>query len=124
MISGRAPGPQEGQAARLANEVEGYLLLHAERDQAKHEAQSLCARLPWLTTAQADDVTRHYIEQRLTLTTQALQITANRADRLRAQYEARYSALRHTLLKRHAACACFVLAVASTAGTSMYVLMH
>ncbi|MDQ0585717.1 hypothetical protein [Streptomyces rishiriensis] len=122
MISDRSPGPVDRTGARLANEVEGYLLLQAERDQAQHEARTLCSRMPWLTTAQAEDLARHYIEQRLGLTRQALQITADRAHRLRAEYEARYADLRHTLLKRHAACATLLLAAASTAGTTTYLL--
>lgn len=120
MISGRSSGPPDRPGSGLDNEVEGYLLLHAERDQAQHEAETLCSRLPWLTTAQAEDLTRRYIEQRLGLTRQALQITANRADRLRAEYEARYTALRQTLLTWHATCASLTVAAASTAGTSLY----
>jgi hypothetical protein len=122
VISGQPPGPPNRQAARLANEVEGYLLLQAERDQALHEARTLCSRLPWLTTAQAEEVVRHYIEQRLGLTRQALQITADRAHQLRAEYEARYAALRHTLLTWHATCASLIVAAAGTASTSLYLL--
>ncbi|WP_308013417.1 hypothetical protein [Streptomyces beigongshangae] len=122
MIPARSPEPPARPgAAELANEVEGYLLLQAERDQARQEATTLCSRLPWLTTAQAEDVTRHYVEQRLGLTKQALQRTADRAHRLRGEYEARYAALRRTLLKRHAACAS-LLTAACMAGTSVYAL--
>jgi hypothetical protein len=120
VIPRRSPRPSARPGAVLANQAEGYLLLQAEQDQAQHEAQFLCSRLPWLTTAQAEDLTRHYIDQRLRLTRQALQITADRAHRLRAEYEARYAALRQTLLKWHAACASLTLAAVSTAGTSLY----
>ncbi|MGW3359324.1 hypothetical protein ACWDFL_28560 [Streptomyces bungoensis] len=113
--------PLERQAGALANEVEGYLLLHAEREQAQHEAEALCGRLPWLTAGQAEDLTRHYLEQRLGLTRQALQATADRAKRLRGEYEARYAELRGALLRRHALCACALLAV-STATTTVSVL--
>lgn len=122
MIPGRSPGPLDRPAAALANEVEGYLLLRAERDQAQQEAATLCSCLPWLTSAQAEDVTRHYVEQRLGLTRQALQRTADRAHRLRAEYEARYAELRRALLKRHAAGASLLLTAAGTVGTGLYVL--
>ncbi|MFE3637726.1 hypothetical protein [Streptomyces cellostaticus] len=115
MTTPNRPGaPRDGS---LANEVEGYLLLHAELEQARHEAETLCARLPWLTTGQAEDLTRHYTEQRLDLTRRALQATADRAKRLRGEYEARYRALRRTLVRRHAMAACFLLTCTGTANT-------
>ncbi|MFD8542446.1 hypothetical protein [Streptomyces sp. NPDC059649] len=115
--------PLDRQSAALANEVEGYLLVQAEREQARREAEALCARLTWLTTGQAQDLARHYTDQRLGLTRQALQVTADRAKRLRGEYEARYATLRRTLLRRHAACACllFVCAIATGAGAGLLV---
>ena len=110
------------QEAAFANEVEGYLLLQAERERAQHEAAALCARLPWLTSGQAEDLTRHYTEQRLGLTRQAFQATAERAKCLRDEYEARYAALRRVLLRRHAACACLLLACSAVAGTGSALL--
>ncbi|WP_367320424.1 hypothetical protein [Streptomyces sp. HUAS ZL42] len=116
--SSRRGAPLDRQGGALANEVEGYLLAQAEREQAQREAEVLCARLPWLTTGQAEDLTRHYTEQRLGLTRQALQATADRAERLRGEYEARYAALRRTLLRRHAACACLLVAFSAAAGAA------
>jgi hypothetical protein len=106
----------------LANTVEGYLLARSHHDQARREAETLCARMPWLTTAQAEDVTRHYVRQRIDLTRQMLLGTAERAAQLRQEYEERYAALRHDLLKRHAACACAVLACAGAVSTLVCVL--
>ncbi|MEU9923871.1 hypothetical protein AB0H51_21690 [Streptomyces griseoluteus] len=114
--------PRDAPGVALANQVEGYLLLHAEKEQARRAAGELCARLPWLTTAQAEEVTRHYIAQQMGLTRQAVQASADRAHRMRAAYETRYACLRRTLLKWHAACASCVLAAASTAGTASYLL--
>ncbi|MFI0786101.1 hypothetical protein ACH4Q6_10935 [Streptomyces lydicus] len=114
--SGRQGPPPAGPGAALANEVEGYLLAQAEREQAQYEAQVLCGRLTWLTRGQAEDLTRHYTEQRLGLTCQALQATADRAKRLRGEYEARYAALRRSLLKRHAVCACLLFVGSVVAG--------
>ncbi|MET8785749.1 hypothetical protein [Streptomyces sp. NPDC004589] len=115
--------PLDPHGGALANEVEGYLLLQAEREQAQREAEALCARLPWLTGGQAEDLARHYTEQRLGLTRQALQATADRAKRLRGEYEARYATLRHALLRRHAVGACLLIAccTTATAGASLFV---
>jgi hypothetical protein len=96
----------------LADEAEGYLLAHAHRDQARREAEDLCARMPWLTTAQAEELTGHYVRRRLDVTRELLHSTVRRAEELREEYESRYAALRHTLLRHHAVCACAVLACA------------
>ncbi|MDL5199303.1 hypothetical protein [Streptomyces sp. ALI-76-A] len=113
-----APGDERGA---LANTVEGYLLARTHHDQAEREAEALCARMPWLTTAQAEDVTRHYLRQRVDLTRQMLLTTTERAAQLRQEYEDRYAALRRDLLRRHAACACAVLAC--TGGVSTLVCL-
>ncbi|WP_239768931.1 hypothetical protein [Streptomyces sp. CL12-4] len=122
MTHERPAAPLDQDACALASQVEGYLLLQAEREQARREAQALCACLPWLTTAQAEDLTNRYCEQRLHLARRTLEAVAARADQLRDEYETRYAALRHTLLKRHAACASLLLVCASTASTSSYLL--
>ncbi|MBR8642773.1 hypothetical protein KEF29_34340 [Streptomyces tuirus] len=100
----------------MADEAEGYLLAHAHLDQARGEAEDLCALMPWLTTAQAEEITGHYVRRRLDVTRRLLLSTACRADELRQEYEARYRALRSALLRRHAAVACAVLAGAAGAG--------
>lgn len=71
----------------LVGEVEGYLKARICHLQAREEAEALCSRLPWATTAQAEEITRHYIEQRLTRTRHTL---AHHLDELRDQYENRY----------------------------------
>ncbi|MGW3151643.1 hypothetical protein ACWDG1_44970 [Streptomyces sp. NPDC001177] len=118
----RPGGPRGGRTRSIANDVEGYLLVRAEREQARREAEALCARLPWLTTGQAEDLTLHYIEQRLGLTRQALQATADRAGRLRGEYETRYRSLRRTLLQRHAATACVLLACTAALNALVWLL--
>lgn len=101
----------------MAGEAEGYLLARAHRDQARREAEDLCARMPWLTAAQAEDVTRHYTRKRIDLTRQMLLSTVERAAQLRQEYETRYAALQRDLLKRHAAGACAALICIGGAGT-------
>ncbi|MEU0244027.1 hypothetical protein ABZ192_06790 [Streptomyces sp. NPDC006235] len=98
----------------LADEAEGYLLAHVHLDQARREAEELCAGIPWLTTAQAEELTGHYVRRRLDVTRQLLHATVRRAEELRQEYENRYADLRHTLLRRHAACACALFACAGT----------
>ncbi|MGV9883546.1 hypothetical protein [Streptomyces sp. NPDC003006] len=122
MIADGHDVPQERQGATLAEETEGFLLLEAERQRARQGAEDLCARLPWLTTAQAEDLTHHYIQRDLALTHQRLRSTADRAARLRQEYEARYVTLKRTLLRRHATCAACLVAAASAAGAVMCLL--
>ncbi|MFH9003336.1 hypothetical protein ACH4E5_08830 [Streptomyces afghaniensis] len=112
MRHGSHQAPHDDPRPALADEAEGYLLAHAHRDQARREAEELCARMPWLTTAQAEELTGHYVRRRLDVTRQLLHSTVRRAEELRQEYESRYADLRHTLLRRHAACACALLACA------------
>lgn len=91
------------ETAAIAAEAEGFLIAHCHREEARREAQTLCARLPWLTTAQAEDLTRHYVNHRIVLTRQILTTTSERAQELRSEYEVRYQDLRRRLLKRYAA---------------------
>ncbi|MEV6962086.1 hypothetical protein AB0M97_23445 [Streptomyces sp. NPDC051207] len=87
-------------------------MARAHQDEARREAEELCARLPWLTSSQAEDLTRHYVHHRLDLTCRMLRATVDRAAELRGEYETRYAALRRDLLRRHAVYACAVLACA------------
>ncbi len=107
--------------AGLVHEVEGYLLAQAHREQARHEAEDFCAELPWLTTAQAEEVVQRYIRRRTDLTRRMLLETVERAAQLRQEYETRYATLRRDLLTRHAACACAVLA--GTGAVSTFVCL-
>ncbi|KOX06189.1 membrane protein [Streptomyces sp. NRRL B-1140] len=106
----------------MADETEGFLLAHSHRDQAQQEAEELCARMPWLTTAQVEEITGHYVRRRLDVTRQLMLGTVRRADELRQEYESRYIRLRRALLRRHAAGACAVLACAAGAGALAGVL--
>ncbi|WP_349239359.1 hypothetical protein, partial [Streptomyces sp. CC224B] len=117
MTRRRHTSAQEYQGAALAREAEGYLLLESERQQARREAEALCASLPWLTTGQAEDLTHHYTRHRLVLTRQMLRGTVERAAQLRDEYEARYAALRRTLLIRHTVSAAAMTCTAALAGT-------
>ncbi|GAA4814040.1 hypothetical protein [Streptomyces ziwulingensis] len=121
MITGRSGQPHGGpphggRPPSVAAEAEGYLLARAQHEEACREAEELCARLPWLTGAQAQDVTRQYVRRRAALTRRMLLDTVARADDLRQEYERHYADLRRALLKGHAAWACAVLAGAGGLG--------
>ncbi|MFF1301552.1 hypothetical protein [Streptomyces sp. NPDC058307] len=123
MIGNRARTPRPGRATTsLAAEAEGYLLLHSHHHKARREAEQLCARMPWLTTAQAEELTHHYVDQHVELTRHMLQDTVRRADQLRQEYETRYGELRRALLRRHTAFASTVLACATGLGAAAGVL--
>ncbi|GAB2735435.1 hypothetical protein [Streptomyces bullii] len=117
-----ADGPHGDRESALAAEAEGYLLARLHHDRALREAEDLCVLLPWLTTAQAEDLTRHYVDRRRELTRRMLLDTVRRADELRQEYESRYAALRRDLLRRHAAGACAVLACAGGMSTLLCLL--
>ncbi|MGV9557388.1 hypothetical protein [Streptomyces sp. NPDC003401] len=116
--AGGRPAP-DGRDGTLADEAEGYLLARAHHDRAHRDAEDLCAKLPWLTTGQADDLTRHYVRQRTDLTRRMLRDTVRRAAELRREYEDRYAALRGDLLRRHAAFVSATLACTAAAGTAV-----
>ncbi|MET9505620.1 hypothetical protein ACFYO5_21545 [Streptomyces sp. NPDC006259] len=121
MRHGGHPAP-DGRDGVLAAEAEGYLLARVHHDQAHREAEDLCARLPWLTTAQADDLTHHYVRQRTDLTRRMLRDIVHRAAELRQEYESRYATLRRDLLRRHAVCASAVLACTAGVGAAVGLL--
>jgi hypothetical protein len=121
---GRRGTPAGEPSSVLADETEGYLLAHAHRDQAQREAEEFCARMPWLTTAQAEELTTHYVRRRIDVTRQLMLGTVRRAAELRQEYESRYAELRRALLRRHAAGACAVLACAAGVGAVAGVLIR
>lgn len=97
------------QTAAAVNEIEGFLLLHAESEAAHREAQELTDRMPWLTTAEREELARHYVEQRGQLTELMMRTVVHRARCLRHEYETRYLLLRTRLLKISAAVVCTAL---------------
>ncbi|GAA2276505.1 hypothetical protein GCM10010234_10470 [Streptomyces hawaiiensis] len=122
MRRGRQQAPAGEHRSALVDKTEGFLIAHAHRDQARREAEELCARMPWLTTAQVEELTGHYVRRRLDVTRQLMLGTVRRADELREEYESRYAQLRRALLRRHVAGACVVLACAAGAGALVGVL--
>jgi hypothetical protein len=116
--------PSPGAASDIAAEAEGFLLAQEHRHDAHREAQALCSALPWLTTAQAEDLTRHYVAHRLRLSRQMFEATLRRADELRREYEARYLQLRRDLLRRHGVWASCLLVCATGVGGALCTLVR
>ncbi|WP_018546633.1 hypothetical protein [Streptomyces sp. LaPpAH-108] len=88
------PAGREAEDARLGNEVEGYLLWQATIAVAEQRARDFTGPLDWLTTAQREEIERHYIADSLHRARQDLERVAARCRSLRAEYEERYRTLR------------------------------
>ncbi|MFJ9060297.1 hypothetical protein OHB07_37135 [Streptomyces sp. NBC_00111] len=82
------------ESTRGLAQVEGYLLWNAEVEQARRQARRFTEALPWLTTAQRDDVERVYVADRVEICRETLTRIAGRAVELRGEYTARYDRLR------------------------------
>ncbi|MFB8028429.1 hypothetical protein ACFQ6U_17170 [Streptomyces sp. NPDC056465] len=82
------------ESTRGVAQVEGYLLWNAEVEQARRQARRFTDALPWLTTAQRDDVERVYVADRVEICRETLTRIAGRAVELRGEYTARYDRLR------------------------------
>ncbi|MFD6281891.1 hypothetical protein ACFWFI_40990 [Streptomyces sp. NPDC060209] len=82
------------ESARGLAQVEGYLLLNAEVAEARRQARRFTGDLPWLTTAQREDVERVYVADRVEVCRETLTRIAGRAVELRGEYTARYDRLR------------------------------
>ncbi|MFF1835446.1 hypothetical protein ACFVXE_14745 [Streptomyces sp. NPDC058231] len=81
-------------AARGLAQMEGYLLWNAEVEEARRRAARFTVELPWLTTAQREDVERVYTTDRVAASRAMLARIAARATELRGEYDARYRRLR------------------------------
>ncbi|MFC9943791.1 hypothetical protein [Streptomyces pratensis] len=84
----------EKETTRGLAQVEGYLLLNAEVEEARRHARRFTDALPWLTTAQREDVESVYVADRMDICRETLTRIAGRAVELRAEYTARYDQLR------------------------------
>ncbi|WP_433343655.1 hypothetical protein [Streptomyces sp. CA-253872] len=81
-------------SARGLVQLEGYLLWNAEVAEARRRARCFTEQLPWLTTAQREDIERAYTADRLDDSKEMLRRVAARSVSLRAEYTARYERLR------------------------------
>ncbi|MBT2530070.1 hypothetical protein J7E91_33115 [Streptomyces sp. ISL-99] len=84
----------EMESDRGLAQLEGYLLWSAEVADARRHADRFTEQLPWLTTAQREDVERVYTAERLAASRAMLVRVSARATTLRAEYTERYRQLR------------------------------
>ncbi|MER7398576.1 hypothetical protein ABT381_24060 [Streptomyces sp. NPDC000151] len=91
-------GPDERAADAGLGRLEGYLLCWTEAERARTEAAAFADRMPWLTTAQREEVIRQYTDDRLALTRRYLERIRHRCAELQEEYATRYRALRHRVL--------------------------
>ncbi|MFC9467921.1 hypothetical protein [Streptomyces coelicoflavus] len=116
--------PPLGDASAVATQAQDYLRARAHYDEARGEARALCDRMPWMTTAQAEDFTRHYVDHRLALTRAMLSATVARGGELRQEYEGRYLQLRRALLRRHAGWLSALLAAAAGMHATVWIWLR
>lgn len=108
--------PRQDSAHGL-NQLEGHLLWAAEVEEARRRADRFAAQLPWLTTAQREEVERVYRADRIAASRAMLVRIRDRAAELRVEYESRYRQLRARCVALTAA------AVAGGAGTAITALL-
>ncbi|MEV7872675.1 hypothetical protein AB0P17_42760 [Streptomyces sp. NPDC088124] len=98
-------------SARTLIQIEGYLLWSAEVETIRRQAARFTEQLPWLTTAQREDVERVYTHDRAAASRAVLERISDRACELRGEYGERYRRLRTRCV------AAAVLAVGAASGT-------
>ncbi|MFE8910388.1 hypothetical protein [Streptomyces globisporus] len=86
-------GPDKDSARGLA-QLEGFLLWNAEVERARRQARRFTDQLPWLTTAQREDVERVFVTERVAVSRESLTRVRDRAEELREEYSGRYARLR------------------------------
>ena len=90
--------PHRTAARALVHEIEGHLLVAAAREEGRAAAARFSASLDLLMGHQLRQVEDRFEAEYLALTRASWQRTAERAGRLRGEYEERYRALRRRLL--------------------------
>ncbi|MEU1874516.1 hypothetical protein RKD37_000901 [Streptomyces ambofaciens] len=106
-------GKDSPPAARvLINEIEGHLLVAATRAQGRTASARFTAPFDWLDDDRRREVEERFEAEYLALARSSWQRTAERAGRLRGEYEERYRALRRRLLAGFLLGACAVLGCA------------
>ena len=84
--------------AQALHGIGGLPLLAAARPHPPARAHAFRARLPWLTTAQREDVVAHYCREQHETSRSYLERIAARSAALRAEYEAACRALRRRMV--------------------------
>ncbi|MBM9503236.1 hypothetical protein ITX44_01575 [Streptomyces sp. KK5PA1] len=95
------------------NQIAGYLLWNAEIEQARRQAAAFTSCLPWLTTAQREDVERVYIADRLAVSQAMLERIRARVIELREEYSRRYVYLQRRCVAAAVGCSAVVVGIAA-----------
>ncbi|WP_225850914.1 hypothetical protein [Streptomyces sp. HPF1205] len=95
-------------------EVEGYLMWHAEVVRAQRQARAFTEQLPWLTTAQREEIERVYLADRTAASRVMLERIRDRAVELRHEYSARYLRVKLRCLAATVVSTCLVLAAGAS----------
>ncbi|MBT2394460.1 hypothetical protein [Streptomyces sp. ISL-100] len=95
----------EMESDRGLAQLEGYLLWSAEVAEARRHADRFTEQLPWLTTAQREDVERVYTAERLAASRAMLVRVSARGTTLRAEYTERYRQLKTRCVTVSVVCA-------------------
>jgi hypothetical protein len=122
-VNGVRP-PHEEAAAGIA-ELEGYLSWQAEVGTARCTAAAFTADLPWLTTAQREELAERYVRDRLRLTHRFQAALAEHRRTLQVELEAEY-ATRYQQSRQRLICAtlCTLAALASFSLTTLLLTSH
>ncbi|MEV0777762.1 hypothetical protein ACIBLA_29640 [Streptomyces sp. NPDC050433] len=107
--------PTPGEASVGIQQLEGYLLAQSRVREARTHAVIFADRMPWLTTAQHEEVVGLYTQDHIAMSRRALETVVARAAELRAEYTARYE-----LLRRRLVCA----SLTALTGAACVVLWH
>ena len=88
------PSAAVNEADQGLRTLEGYLYWQAENRRARQAARDFTDVLPWLTTAQRDDVERHCTDLQLRSSREHLERLRQHHRVLHTEYETRYQRLR------------------------------
>jgi hypothetical protein len=103
----------DSSSQALVQQIDGFLRWQAEVEQAHRQARAFTDQLPWLTTAQREDIERVYVEDRTTAARVILQLICDRAGELREEYSARYTRLKARCVATTAGGVCLLVGIAA-----------
>ncbi|MGW3011428.1 hypothetical protein ACWC9R_21725 [Streptomyces sp. NPDC001219] len=119
VTGGESRRAAEMQLDRAVNEIEGFLLLEAEKDRARTRAKAFCDGLPWLTDSQRREVELRYCQDQRETSRAYLERIAHRSASLRTEYQGVYRVLRRRLLTAFLAGTVAVVVLAAMAAAGM-----
>ncbi|WUV77645.1 hypothetical protein OHA86_08565 [Streptomyces sp. NBC_01477] len=91
----------------------GYLLWNAEVEDARRRATAFAAHLPWLTSAQREDIMHVYVADRVAASRAMLQRNCDRAVELRGEYSERYALMKRRCVATAAGCVALAVGLAA-----------